>query len=138
VSLTGETEEIEPESYARPLFVNLVALLGDHKCLQGDTYQKPVTEPSLGGAILNIGYSIAQTNCEGKRTSDWNRAKLGVASAPGKPWPVGQVLDARSGKNMCQTKDLRIFVVAQRLLQLGRKLGLDLIQQRHQITSLVQ
>jgi site-specific DNA recombinase len=37
VSLTGEIEEIEPEPYARPLFVDLVALLGDNKCPQGDT-----------------------------------------------------------------------------------------------------
>jgi hypothetical protein len=35
-------------------------------CPQGVTYQKPVTEASLGGAILDIGYSIAQILCECK------------------------------------------------------------------------
>lgn len=30
------------------------------KCPQGVTYQKPVTESSLGGATLDIDYSIVQ------------------------------------------------------------------------------
>lgn len=43
VSLTGEIEEIEPESYARSLFVDFVALLGDNKCPQGSSFYIPVS-----------------------------------------------------------------------------------------------
>jgi hypothetical protein len=38
-------------------------------CPQGDTYQKPVTEPSLGGVPLDLDHSIAQIRSEGKRAS---------------------------------------------------------------------
>jgi hypothetical protein len=39
------------------------------KCPQGDTYQKPVTASSPGGATLDIGDSIAQICSEGKHVS---------------------------------------------------------------------
>jgi hypothetical protein len=132
------TEERDRFNYLKRSLSSAYIMANGDTCPQGDAYQKPVTEASLGSAIPDIGHSITQTNCEGERTSDRNRAKLGIASAPGKPWPAGHVPGARSGKNLCQEKDLRLVVVAQRLSQLGRKLGLGLIQLRHQIAPLVQ
>jgi len=46
--------------------IHLLVAIGDQEWPQGDTYQKPVTEPSLGGAILHIGVSIAQILGRGK------------------------------------------------------------------------
>jgi hypothetical protein len=49
-------------------------------CPQGDTYQKPVTVSSFGGAILDIGYSIAQIRGRSKHVSLLLRAIGALAS----------------------------------------------------------
>jgi len=65
VGTDSRIKGVKLQDWAQPLFADLLMVSGDTAC-QGVTYQKPVTAPSLGGATLDSGYSIAQISGRSK------------------------------------------------------------------------
>jgi hypothetical protein len=63
VSLTGEITEVEPQPWAQPLFVDLVALSGDNKCPQGTSNARHVA--TLAGLEGNREGPTALENAQG-------------------------------------------------------------------------